>query len=73
MSIYLMILYTPAIAIYQLTPMCYPYWKLFIIFSLGLLINFCEKWIQIVWTFLTTFVFVAFGNNYLPQLKDYIL
>eukprot|EP01080_Neovahlkampfia_damariscottae_P000105 gene105-4354_t len=73
MSIYLMILYTPAIAIYQLTPLCYPYWKLFIIFTISLLVNFCDKKVQIGFTMLYTSAFVAYSNDYLPQIQQYIL
>lgn len=69
MSIYLMILYTPAIAIYQLTPSCLQYWKMLIIFTIGLIINFTEKWIQQAWTFGLTAMFVAYQNNYLPQIE----
>jgi cytochrome b involved in lipid metabolism len=72
MSIYLMILYTPAIAIYQLTPMCYPYWKLSIIFTIGMLINFCSKWMQYSWTILVTVLLVAYENGILPQLEPLI-
>jgi predicted heme/steroid binding protein len=69
MSIYLMILYTPVIPIYQLTPMCYVYWKLLIIFTIGLFINFADKKIQTIWTFGITTMFVAYHNGFLPQVE----
>jgi len=72
MSVYLMFLYTPLIAIIQLVPRCYPYWKMFIIFTLGLFINFTDKVFIQSWTLVVTAWFVSYQNGLIPEAKDLI-
>lgn len=67
MTVYLMFLYTPAIAIYQMVPHCYPYWKMFIIFTVGAIINFTPRKIQFTWYYLIAGVFILYENNLLSD------
>ena len=73
MSVYLMFLYTPAIAIMQLVPRCYGYYKIFIIYTINLLINFTPKFCINSVTVALTAVFVAYQNGLIPDAKQYIL
>jgi hypothetical protein len=72
-SIYLMLVFSPFIAIVQLVPSCFIYWKMFIIFTIGLFVNFTPKTLNIVWTILVMILFVGYNEGYLPYAKSYIL
>lgn len=69
MCIYLMILYTPAIAIYQLIPYSFEYHKLLIIFTFSLFINFMNYSIQLFYTLLYSFIIISYYYNIFPQFS----
>lgn len=73
MTIYLMILYTPVIAIYQLSPIFVVQWKLWLIFTIGMIINFTDKIYQAIWTIGLTIFLVAYNNGVLKDLKYLII
>lgn len=73
MTIYLMILYTPVIAIYQLLPIFMIQWKLWIIFTIGMIINFTPKSVQTIWTISLTILIVSINNGLFLDLKYLIV
>ena len=73
MTIYLMFLYTPLIAVIQLIPYYYPYWKMFIIFTGGFWINFLPPMYFQAWTLTLTAWFVSYKNGLLPsEAENYV-
>jgi len=67
MTIYLMFLYTPMIAVFQIIPKYYMYWKMFLLFTGGFLINFLPPLYFQAWTLTLTAWFVSYKHGLLPN------
>ena len=72
LTIYLMFVYTPVIAMIQLVPSFFPYWKMFIIFTIGLFVNFTPKHIIHSWSVIVAALFIAYHNGMLPDAEKLI-
>ena len=74
MSVYLMFLYTPAIAISQLFSSWFEYPKMLTIFTIGAILNFTSKKIQFTWYILLAIMFVCYDQGiYSETIRSIIL
>jgi len=72
LTIYLMFVYTPVIAIIQLIPRYFAFWKMFIIFTIGLFVNFTPSYIIHSWSVIVAAWFVSYQNGLIPDAHNWI-